>query len=80
MPDETQDLQTEQGFTVQIPMANERDLSEGWTISYQFLSEIERKTRDSEHVYPEAVEDVLLGLFNIPRNPKALLAQPHDAE
>jgi hypothetical protein len=57
--------------TTRIPLAVGRDYEGGWTIDPAFLREIEVKTRDTEHIYEEAIEEVLLVVFGLTRNPIA---------
>lgn len=63
-------------FTIELPLAEGRDEESGWTIDPAFLRQIEEKTRNGEHVHEEGIEEVILALFGIPMNPKALPAEP----
>ena len=63
-------------FTIEIPLAEGEEEKGGWTIEPTFLRQIEEKTRQGEHVYEEAIEEVILALFGIPMNPKALPSEP----
>ena len=63
-------------YAIEIPMASGDDHDGGWTIDPAFLRKIEEKTRNGEHVYMEGVEEVVLAIFNIPMNQKALPQEP----
>jgi hypothetical protein len=62
-----------QTFSIDIPLAEARDADGGWTISTEFIRQIEQKTGRLEHVCDEEIESVIVALFDIPINPKAVL-------
>jgi len=53
--------------TVSIPMANEEDRKEGWTLDYDFIQQLAEKARQYGGYTPglEETESVLLALFDI---------------
>ena len=61
-------------ITVQIPLASEDDRQGGWTISTDYLGEIQRQT--NEEPCWEAIEEVLCIALGITPNPLA----KHQAE
>ena len=66
--------------SIEIPMADRFALDAGWTVDPKFLQSISEKTQETEPVGEEGVEAVILALFGIHWNPKALLREPDDAE
>lgn len=60
-------------FTIDIPLAEAQDADGGWTIDTAFIRQIEQKTGRLEHVCDEEIESVIVAMFDIPINPKAVL-------
>ena len=56
-------------YTIDIPMAQGKDLKSGWTFDLKWLRKIEQKTLEGDHVVEEEIEEVMLAVLGIKRNP-----------